>query len=126
MKTKIKTEAGIKSLLIGAAAGMIFFLLSSLAAAMILTKSDLSYHTIKYTCFAVTVISGFLAGFIGRRGARIKGIVAGALSSLLMSVLIVCAVMAVNGFSCSEEVFLLLPAGVFFGMFGGIVSSNLR
>lgn len=126
MKMNYHNKRGVRSLLIGTAAGLLFFLTASLVTALILTKSDLPYHTIKYVCFAVTMVSGFLSGFIGRRGAPLKGILAGALSSLLLTVVILCAVMAVNGFACREEVFLLLPAGVFFGMLGGIVSSNLR
>ena len=126
MKTKHNNSRGIRSLLIGTTAGLLLFLISSLVTALILTKSDLSYRTIRSICFAVTMVSGFFSGYLGRRGVQLKGILAGAISSLVLTVIILCVFLAVNGFSCGKEVFLLLPAGVVCGMLGGIVSSNLR
>ena len=126
MNKRHKMETGIKHLLIGTAVGALFFLTASFIAAIILTKSDLSYRSIEYTCFAVTAASCFLAGFISRRGGQFRGIAAGAISSLVLSVLITLVFTASCGFNYSGEVYLLLPAGVVFGMLGGIVSSNLR
>lgn len=126
MKQKHKNGAGVKSLLTGTAAGAVIFLLASMITALILTKSDLSYQTIRFICFATTAVSGFVSGFVGRRGAPIKGILAGAVSSTALTVLILVSVLAVNGLACTEEVLLLVPVGVCFGMAGGIISSNLR
>ena len=126
MKTTIKNNPAIKRLLIGAATGIIFCLLSTLITAFILTKNDLSFNTVKYLCFAVIAASCSLAGFIGKKNNKMKGIVCGAITSLLVVFFVVLIVLLVNRFKTGEDVFLLVPAGLSFGILGGIISSNLR
>ena len=126
MKTKVRLHPEVKGLLLGTAAGCIAFLCASLVAALILTKSDISYHTIKYVCFGVTAVSSFLAGFIAKKRSKLKGILAGLLSSAILVAAIFILLVIVNRCGFGEDAYLLIPSGLLFGVLGGIISSNMR
>ena len=126
MKAKVKLNTDLKSLLCGVLTGAAFFITASFAAAFILTKNDLSYLTVKYTFVIFTVLSAFIAGYMGKRRCKMKGITAGLITSAVLVALIFAVLLVINGFSIGEEALLLLPVGLLFGALGGIISSNMR
>ena len=126
MKLKTNKNADWRHLLIGMASGICVFLLSTVIMAVILTKNDLSYGAIKIACFFITIVSAFIAGFIGKKKNRMKGIVCGAVTSVFLLCFEYIVFIGNAGLHLSEEVVLLIPAGLSFGMVGGIVSSNMR
>ena len=126
MKAKVKINTDLKSLLCGVITGAAFFIVSSLVAAMILTKNDLSYQTVRYILSILTVISACIAGYIGKRRCKMKGIAAGLITSAVLVALVFIGLLLINWFSIGEEALLLLPTGLLFGALGGIVSSNMR
>lgn len=126
MKSKCRLHPEVKGILLGSAAGTIAFLCASLVAALILTKSDIAYHTIKYICFGIVAVSSFLAGFIGKKKTKMKGIVAGLLASSVLVLLIFALLIAANHCRFGEDAYLLIPSGLLFGVLGGIISSNMR
>ena len=126
MKRTYKMNAEVKRLLLGAGAGIIFFLIGTLVTSFVLTKNDLSYRSIKYITFAVTAASAFIAGFIAKKKNRIKGIACGAIASSAVLALVYLILLPLNGFQVTEDAFLLLPSGLLFGVLGGVISSNVR
>lgn len=126
MKSDRTTHLDVRRLLIGTGTGILCFLLGSLILAFILMKKDLSYSSIKIGCFTLTVISSFAAGFISKKKNRQKGIVCGLLAAVPLVLLELALLALFNRFHTSEEALLLIPAGILFGMIGGIISSNLR
>ena len=126
MKQKFRLQPDLKGILLGAVSGSAFFLCVSLITALLLTKSDISFHTIKYVCFGATVVSSFLAGFIAKKKARLKGILAGLLSSSVLVAAVFIILVTVNRCRFGEDAYLLIPSGLLFGVLGGIISSNMR
>lgn len=126
MKTKAHLHPEAKGILIGSAAGIIAFIFLSMIAALILTKSDIAYHTIKYVCFGAVAVSSFFAGYIGKKRTKLKGITAGLLASSVLVVTVFTILIIANHGSFGEDAYLLIPSGLLFGMLGGIISSNLR
>ena len=126
MRKRLKMEPGVKSVLFGVLAGECFFLLASVVFAFVLTKKDVAYPTIACVCFVVTAAASFIAGYIGKRRCKLKGIYAGMIASAAIIVPIVLLAAVVNRFGLCAEVFLLFPVGLLCGAIGGIISSNAR
>lgn len=126
MKAKNRLDPNVKGILYGAIAGTVFFVIASLITAFILTKEDVSYHTVKYICFGLTITSSFIAGFVAKKKAKLKGILAGVISSSFLIAAVFMVLLLLNRFKIGEDAYLLIPSGLLFGVLGGIISSNLR
>ena len=126
MHTKSRINTDVKRIIKGTGAGLLSFLLESFIFAFVLTKNDLSLHTIKCVLFIVIAVSAMLAGFISKRKSHVKGIICGAISSIFLLLVEFSLLIGFNRFQLSQEALLLIPSGVLFGILGGIISSNLR
>lgn len=126
MHLKKNMNQGMIRIMTGAGIGLIFFMISTFFAAFVLTKSDLTYKSIKIIIFVISMISAFITGFISKKKNKMKGIAAGAIATTILLCLIILIMLFVSGFHLKEEAFLLIPAAMSFGILGGIISSNQR
>ena len=112
--------------LIGSGVSLIVFFLLALLAGFILWKNDVDTASFKYVILAMSVVSGFVGGFVAVRPIRKNGIAFGALSSVVACavIILVSVLLTKNAVSITGWIFIALY--IMFSAIGGIVAVNKR
>lgn len=123
LNTPIKT---ILNIIISSLIGAIVSLLLSIIFSYILSKSpEVSGFITIY--LIISVLSGaFICGFIGNKLLYFRGIVSGLICSFPFLLIILCIMLIASDGMLSGLSVLLYLFIIFFSLFGGIISSNMK
>jgi len=110
---------------IGAAIGLVCSILFSLAAAIIIDKSDLPHRSIMPISVAILALSSLIAGFASGLINRRRALVVGAVTSSIIFAVVFLASFFVPDKDAGANIFIKLAASFFPTIIGSIISVNL-
>ena len=110
---------------IGAAIGLVFSILFSLAAAIIIDKSDLPHRSIVPISVAILAFSSLIAGFAAGLFNRRRALVVGAVTAVIIFAVVFLASFFVPDEDAGANIFIKLAAAFFPTIIGSIISVNL-
>ena len=111
---------------IGSGVSLVVFFLLALLAGFVLWKNDADINSFKYVIFALSVVSGFIGGFVAVRPVRKNGIAFGALSSVVPCAVIILASVLIAKSSVAITGWIFIALYILFSAIGGIVAVNKR
>lgn len=115
----------IKQLLLSSFFGVILFLiLSCLFSIIIMKNSAFSDKTFIFSLITL-VVSSLLCGFLSAKRNKLKGVISGSISGLVMCAIIYLITAAVSGFSFSYKAIIILPAVIISSIVGAILKKNI-
>ncbi len=115
----------IKQLLLSSFFGVILFLiLSCLFSIIIMKNSAFSDKTFIFSLITL-IVSSLLCGFLSAKRNKLKGVISGSISGLVMCAVIYLITAIVSGFSFSYKAIIILPAVVISSVIGAILKKNI-
>lgn len=115
----------IKQLLLSSFFGVILFLiLSCLFSIVIMKNSAFSDKTFIFSLITL-IVSSLLCGFLSAKRNKLKGVISGSISGLVMCAVIYLITAIVSGFSFSYKAIIILPAVVISSVIGAILKKNI-
>lgn len=115
----------IKQLLLSSLFGAILFLvLSCLFSIIIMKNSAFSDKTFIFSLITL-VVSSLLCGFLSAKRNKLKGVISGSISGLVMCAVIYLITAIVSGFSFSYKAIIILPAVIISSIVGAILKKNI-
>lgn len=115
----------IKQLLLSSFFGVILFLiLSCLFSIIIMKNSAFSDKTFIFSLITL-VVSSLLCGFLSAKRNKLKGVISGSISGLVMCAVIYLITAIVSGFSFSYKAIIILPAVIISSIVGAILKKNI-
>lgn len=115
----------IKQLLLSSFFGVILFLiLSCLFSIIIMKNSAFSDKTFIFSLITL-IVSSLLCGFLSAKRNKLKGVISGSISGLVMCAVIYLITAIVSGFSFSYKAIIILPAVIISSIIGAILKKNI-
>lgn len=115
----------IKQLLLSSLFGAILFLvLSCLFSIIIMKNSAFSDKTFIFSLITL-IVSSLICGFLSAKRNKLKGVISGSISGLVMCAIIYLITAAVSGFSFSYKAIIILPAVIISSIVGAILKKNI-
>lgn len=115
----------IKQLLLSSFFGVILFLiLSCLFSIIIMKNSAFSDKTFIFSLITL-IVSSLLCGFLSAKRNKLKGVISGSISGLVMCAVIYLITAVASGFSFSYKAIIILPAVVISSIIGAILKKNI-
>lgn len=115
----------IKQLLLSSFFGVILFLiLSCLFSIIIMKNSAFSDKTFIFSLITL-IVSSLLCGFLSAKRNKLKGVISGSISGLVMCAIIYLITAIVSGFSFSYKAIIILPAVIISSVIGAILKKNI-
>lgn len=115
----------IKQLLLSSFFGVILFLtLSCLFSIIIMKSSAFSDKTFIFSLVTL-IVSSLLCGFLSAKRNKLKGVISGSISGLVMCAVIYLITAVVSGFSFSYKAIIILPAVIISSIVGAILKKNI-
>lgn len=115
----------IKQLLLSSFFGVILFLiLSCLFSIIIMKNSAFSDKTFIFSLITL-IVSSLLCGFLSAKRNKLKGVISGSISGLVMCTVIYLITAIVSGFSFSYKAIIILPAVIISSIIGAILKKNI-
>lgn len=115
----------IKQLLLSSFFGVILFLiLSCLFSIIIMKNSAFSDKTFIFS-LAALIVSSLICGFLSAKRNKLKGVISGSISGLIMCAVIYLITAIVSGFSFSYKAIIILPAVIISSIIGAILKKNI-
>lgn len=115
----------IKQLLLSSFFGVILFLiLSCLFSIIIMKNSAFSDKTFIFSLITL-IVSSLICGFLSAKRNKLKGVISGSISGLVMCAIIYLITAAVSGFSFSYKAIIILPAVIISSIVGAILKKNI-
>ena len=115
----------LRACAIGAAVGLICSVLFSLAAALVIDKSDLPHRSIVPISVAILAISSFVAGFVAGLLNRRQALVVGAVTSCLIFAVVFLAGFFVPDKDIGVNILVKLIAAFLPTIIASVISVNL-
>lgn len=125
-KSLFKLKSTASCVAFGSVISFVFSVIILLILSAVLVNYDISKASVKYLWFIVAVIGGFAGGACCGKFVKSKGIIWGALSAVIVSLILIVIFYIFNTFNVSVFCFILMPIYAVFGALGGVISSNLR
>lgn len=115
----------IKQLLLSSLFGAILFLvLSCLFSIIIMKNSAFSDKTFIFSLITL-IVSSLICGFLSAKRNKLKGVISGSISGLVMCAVIYLITAIVSGFSFSYKAIIILPAVIISSIVGAILKKNI-
>lgn len=115
----------IKQLLLSSFFGVILFLvLSCLFSIIIMKNSAFSDKTFIFSLITL-IVSSLLCGFLSAKRNKLKGVISGSISGLVMCAVIYLITAVASGFSFSYKAIIILPAVIISSIVGAILKKNI-
>ena len=115
----------IKQLLLSSFFGVILFLiLSCLFSIIIMKNSAFSDKTFIFSLITL-IVSSLICGFLSAKRNKLKGVISGSISGLVMCAVIYLITAIVSGFSFSYKAIIILPAVIISSIVGAILKKNI-
>ena len=115
----------IKRLLLSSLFGFILFvILSCLFSLAVMKIPSLSDKTF-YLALVSLAVSALLCGFLSAKNRKLKGIVSGSISGIILCVAIYALAALASGFSFSYKAIIILPAVIILSIAGAILKKNI-
>jgi|GEM_PF-3369295 len=124
-KTK-KGNTPLKTVVTGTAAGIIAAALFSAVIAFILTKNDVDQKYLPLFVYTAGGLGSFISAFMNTKKLQFRGIYSGLISSLVFSGLYLLICFILSGFSAKITLFITVPVNLITGVFGAIISKNIK
>ena len=115
----------LRACAIGAAIGLICSILFSLAAALVIDKSDLPHRSILPISVAILALSSLIAGFIAGLINHRQALVVGAVTACLVFAVVFLAGFFVPDKEIGANIFVKLAAVLLPSVIGSVISVNL-
>lgn len=115
----------LKACAIGAAAGLICSVLFSLAAAVIIDKSDIPHRSIIPISVAILALASFVAGFMAGLLNRRRALVVGAVTACLIFAVVFLSSFFVPDKDAGANIFVKIAAIIIPATIGSVISVNL-
>lgn len=106
--------------------GVMLILMLFLSSFFVLKMKSLSQTTVFAAAIISSCISAFLAGFLASRILKARGIVVGALSALLLFIIVLLTGTIISSDSINLDTLMRFAAMLLSGSFGGILGVNRR
>ncbi len=104
--------------------GLVVLVLGLCVVSVIVMKSsDFNLFT-KFIIYGLVLFGGFLSGFFANKKLKGRGIVNGAVASLVFAIIFSVICIIAMRFNISPEILILLPVSIVGGIVGGIISAN--
>ena len=120
---KIMARAAIFGGLFG---GVMLILMLFLSSFFVLKMKSLSQTAVFAAAIISSCISAFLAGFLASRILKARGIIVGALSALLLFIIVLLTGTIISSDSINLDTLMRFAAMLLSGSFGGILGVNRR
>ena len=115
----------IKQLLLSSLFGAILFLvLSCLFSIIIMKNSAFSDKTFIFSLITL-IVSSLICGFLSAKRNKLKGVISGSISGLVMCAVIYLITAIGSGFSFSYKAIIILPAVIISSIVGAILKKNI-
>ena len=115
----------IKQLLLSSLFGAILFLvLSCLFSIIIMKNSAFSDKTFIFSLITL-IVSSLICGFLSAKRNKLKGVISGSISGLVMCAVIYLITAIGSGFSFSYKAIIILPAVIISSVIGAILKKNI-
>ncbi len=101
-----------------------YFLVSVLA--LILTKKDIKTELLPYILIVFGAAACGLCAFICAKNNDLQGIISGAVSALIYSVLIIGVYCFLCGMQVNHKLIVMLPVNLIAGIICGIIAKNIH
>lgn len=106
--------------------GVMLILMLFLSSFFVLKMKSLSQTAVFAAAIISSCISAFLAGFLASRILKARGIIVGALSALLLFIIVLLAGTIISSDSINLDTLMRFAAMLLSGSFGGILGVNRR
>ena len=121
------TSANLASgIAVGSAVGAVLYFLLIAAYAFVSLKTGVNAATYMPAGVFMGALSGMTGGFVAAKFIRQKGIVCGASSGMIASVLCSSVIFFMNGNKAGTGLFILIAAMLLGGAAGGVAAMNLH
>ena len=111
---------------VGLFGGVMLILMLFLSSFFVLKMKSLSQTAVFAAAIISSCISAFLAGFLASRILKARGIIVGALSALLLFIIVLLAGTIISSDSINLDTLMRFAAMLLSGSFGGILGVNRR
>ena len=116
----------VKPYLLGVLRGFIVFSSLYLGLSLIMFKTNFESVFLYYFIFLFIVLGGFVCGAYVYKKVRGRGFLIGLISTVPYSLLVFLVFFLINGFSVSENIFLVFILSLLGGFLGGITAANTK
>ena len=106
--------------------GVMLILMLFLSSFFVLKMKSLSQTAVFAAAIISSCISAFLAGFLASRILKARGIIVGALSALLLFIIVLLTGTIISSDSINLDTLMRFAAMLLSGSFGGILGVNRR
>lgn len=120
---KAMTRAVIFGGLLG---GIVLMLMLFLSAFFVLKMKSLSQTAVFAAAIISSCVSAFLAGFIASRILKVRGMAVGALSAMLLFIIVLITGTIISPNNLNLDTLMRFAAMILSGSFGGILGVNRR
>lgn len=122
----MKDKKNVKNLILSVITGLLIIVFSVFLFCYYITKKDIDTEKIdiiiNIMCIAACLISGFTAG----KRTTLKGLISGAVCSLIIIIIYYSTIFCANGFSVDTFTYISIFLSLIAGATGGIIASNMR
>ena len=115
----------IKQLLLSSFFGVILFLILSCLFSIIIMKNSAFSDKTFILSLITLIVSSLLCGFLSAKRNKLKGVISGSISGLVMCAVIYLITAIVSGFSFSYKAIIILPAVIISSIIGAILKKNI-
>lgn len=115
----------IKQLLLSSFFGVILFLILSCLFSIIIMKNSAFSDKMFILSLITLIVSSLLCGFLSAKRNKLKGVISGSISGLVMCAVIYLITAIVSGFSFSYKAIIILPAVIISSIIGAILKKNI-
>ena len=115
----------IKQLLLSSFFGVILFLVLSCLFSIVIMKNSAFSDKMFIFSLITLIVSSLFCGFLSAKRNKLKGVISGSISGLIMCGVIYLITAAVSGFSFSYKAIIILPAVIISSVIGAILKKNI-
>ena len=115
----------IKLLLLSSFFGVILFLILSCLFSIIIMKNSAFSDKTFILSLITLIVSSLLCGFLSAKRNKLKGVISGSISGLVMCAVIYLITAVASGFSFSYKAIIILPAVIISSVIGAILKKNI-